>query len=1181
MTIIGVNLMINKGFFSETFLEEYKNIKLTELQKEYIENFSYGLSILKEDLSEENKSRANKKYLAEIFETVLQTLDFNDFNIDNDLFVLYGSKNTEKDAAIVIDFVTSLESYSDNFGEYKEINAINYAKEKNIKLAVITDGFKWRVYRLDIANYFETYIELDIKDYSIHQNLDDVNMKLFIDLFYGQNYIITEDEKSYCIDTLFEKNDKVIENIEKELKSKMEDILSGIGLGFKEHIGTEKFEDQERKELYRDSITVLYRTLFILYAETKGIFNTEDKTYKENSLSHIINDIPRLVGELDKIGNEYTLWDRLSTLFTWINEGKQSLDFSFTAYNGGLFSNQNRNILSNNKINNRNLVKTLGMLGYYGKDEFSIKINFNDITTRSFGTLYEGILDYNMFIAEEDLLKRTEKNKILYIPLKDANAKKTELINVIKKGEIYLSGDALERKETGAYYTPEPIVEYIVSNTVDIKVKDKLEELQTLVNPILEELKITVNPLLENALKIKVVETIEEYIKKNILTLSVLDNAMGSGHFLVNAAYHISNLIFSFIHKNISFSVEDFENLNFTSYQYWKRQVVSHNIYGVDINELAVQLGKLSLWLISASKDKPLSFIDHHIKCGNSLIGTSSKDIDEVLGERVGLFDTSLDDLMQKLENMYIELEKMPENNADEVHDKEKCYEEILNELEIVKKKWDIFLAMKLIDKKGKVDNIAYTNIASSSYDLEKIENEYRVHYEQWEELSRENQFFHWELEFPEVFKGKEKGFDCIIGNPPYVRVQNMNHTFIDACFKLFYSPKGKLDISILFFEKVFLLLNDNGINSYISSTQWISTDYGKNIREILAKGYINQIIDFGSLEVFKKISTYPGIFLISKKIQEKLLYTKISEMKEFYEFQFKRQEINYEILSNEIWNFGEFNLINCLKENKINYKLLSEIAPSFTGDICGLDKAFVVSKEDIEKFSLEKELVYKYYYRGEEIVGYKEIDTFNYIIYPYRVINEKELEYIKEEEMIEKFPNILNYLLTHKEELMERKDSRKLYALVDWYKHVRQGSAHCLINSKLIVKGVEKELKVSLIKKNTLFNGANVPCLIIKDSDYTENYLLGILNSKLITFYMNQISPKKLNDYYRYSVSNLKNIPIVLEEKLKIEDLVEKIKCSIDENYILKCKRELNNLIYHIYNLTEEEMKIIEESIK
>ena len=579
--------MINKGFFSETFLEEYQNTKLTDIQKEYIENFSYGLSILSEDLSEENRARANKKYLLENFETVLQGLKFNDFKIENELFVLFGSKNNEREAVIVLDFVSHLKDYSDSFGEFKEINAINYAKENNIKLAIITDGFKWRVYRLDVANYFETYIEFDIKDYTINPSADDINIKLFIDLLYGENYLTSEENSSYYIDMLFEKNDKAIENIEKELKSKMEDILSGIGLGFKKHIGKEKFEDQERKELYRDSITVLYRTLFILYAETKGIFNVNDKVYKENSLLHLINDIPSLFGQLDKIGNNYDLWERLSTLFSWINEGKNTADFNFTAYNGGLFSNQNRNILSNNKINNRNLVKTLGMLGYYGKDDYSVKINFNDITTRSFGTLYEGILDYNMFIAEEDLLKRTEKNKILYIPLKDANAKKTELINIIKKGEIYLSGDALERKETGAYYTPEPIVEYIVSNTVDIKVKEKLEELQALLNPILEDLKIAVNPLLENGLKVTVLETIEKFFKENILTLSVLDNAMGSGHFLVNAAYHISNLIFSFVHKNITFSVEDFENNDFTSYQYWKRQVVSHNIYGVDINELA------------------------------------------------------------------------------------------------------------------------------------------------------------------------------------------------------------------------------------------------------------------------------------------------------------------------------------------------------------------------------------------------------------------------------------------------------------------------------------------------------------------------------------------------------------------------------------------------------------------
>ena len=249
-----------------------------------------------------------------------------------------------------------------------------------------------------------------------------------------------------------------------------------------------------------------------------------------------------------------------------------------------------------------------------------------------------------------------------------------------------------------------------------------------------------------------------------MLALSIIDSAMGSGHFLVNAAYRVANEIVDIVSEN------KWETTNddiIVDVMHWKRKVVENSIYGIDINGLSVALARLSLWLISASNNKALSFLDHHLKEGNSIIGTDRKQV-EVRDASSPVLDVQYSDYMREVLRKYDELKAIGSNTKSDVAKQKEIYDEINEELKLVKKKYDYYLANQFIG--GIEKDIAYINLLRRTDVTEFEKNELS---ELWR-FAEEKKFFHWELEFPEVFING--GFDIVIGNPPYVEINEIEY---------------------------------------------------------------------------------------------------------------------------------------------------------------------------------------------------------------------------------------------------------------------------------------------------------------------------------------------------------------------------------------------------------------------
>ncbi|MBP5450619.1 MAG: Eco57I restriction-modification methylase domain-containing protein, partial [Treponema sp.] len=561
-----------------------------------------------------------------------------------------------------------------------------------------------------------------------------------------------------------------------------------------------------------------------------------------------------------------------------------------------------------------------------------------------------------------------------------------------------------KRKKDGVFYTPEYITHYIVENTIGTMCEKKRAELK--IND--DEYSVSGKKGKAEAARLTELEDRLEDYRKWLLSLKILDPACGSGAFLNAALKKLrqEHTLVDYYHGRIRQNEMNFSEID--------NAILENNIYGVDINEESVEIAKLSLWLSTAKKNRKLSTLANNIKCGNSLIADPA-----IAGEKA----------------------------------------------------------------------------------------------------------FDWKKEFPEVFE--KGGFDVVIGNPPYVRVQNLKNSDVDYYVSYYKTPCGKLDISILFFERGFDLLNKNGILSFISTSQWLQTEYGKNIRKFLLDGKICEIMDFGSLPVFKDADTYPAIFALKQELSKTFIYKKVPSASDLEIGQLKAiQGKTYEIsdYNENAWEFSDFNLILHLQKKNISYKQLKIIAPSYIGCLTGKDEAFVIPSNKVEELNLEKELIFPYAYRGEEVYSYSQTVPASFVIYPYN----QDGSLIDEDVLKKNYPNIYNYLFQFKSTLEKRLDSRKLYATgKNWFRLLRPGQFSYILPKKILLKGIGVKMSASILDIKTAFNGANVPAIVLPQESNIDKLLLCILNSKLISYYMTSICPKKLGGYYRFNSTNISSIPI------------------------------------------------------
>jgi hypothetical protein len=367
----------------------------------------------------------------------------------------------------------------------------------------------------------------------------------------------------------------------------------------------------------------------------------------------------------------------------------------------------------------------------------------------------------------------------------------------------------------------------------------------------------------------------------------------------------------------------------------------------------------------------------------------------------------------------------------------------------------------------------------------------------------------------------------------------------------------------------------------------------------------LHEVVDFGSLPVFIKASTYPAIFILSPARSEFLRAKKIEHPDQLNLpgiTEAPVHKIAFHNLSEEPWNLGKLNIPSILETRSIPWKALCDFGQAYIGLLTGMDEAFVITREEAKRCKLEKDILFPYAYRGNEVHQYQYVQPDALVIYPYEQNSDGTAILIPESKLKKQFPKVYRHLLAYKDNLRQRKDSRRLYAIgSEWYRHLRQGSFAYILPPKLIIKGIDKRAVVGLLKEKTAFNGANCPGIIIEKSDeYSELYFLGIMNSKVVSFYLRSICPAKLNDYTRFNANNINTTPVriidfsnpserskhdkmvsLVEQMLELNKKLAGIKNPNEKTRIQRqidsTDEQIDKLVYDLYGLSADEIAIVE----
>ena len=556
-------------------------------------------------------------------------------------------------------------------------------------------------------------------------------------------------------------------------------------------------------DFYKALLREVYRFLFLSTIEERNLLfcHTEDEAqltpelrkahriYREGYSIHRLAEKSRRIPSNDKYSD---IWHGVQVVFKALQKGNESLDLSPL---GGLFRADQCPLLDACNIDNEHLLKAIRCLRWCyinGKLTFT---DYRNMGTEEFGSVYESLLE---LVLRVDLTAKS----FSFVGIGDENG-------IDEEGST--TGNA--RKTSGSYYTNAELVNSLIKSALEPGLLGKIERAENLAKRRNEEM---------------------DY-EKTILSFSVIDPACGSGHFLLAAARRIAEVL---VEKRL----EKMEDATPSQAMYRKalRDVITNCIYGVDLNEMAVELTRTALWLEGYESGKPLEFLSHHIKCGNSLVGVydlnvlnngipdaaytaltgdekeeCSKLVKTNKESRKSKFQGDLfsKDLATSSGELAAIMWRINLSGNDTIEDQEKkreLYEALHQNKDYLKNKiaCDLYTVAFFATKTQA--NHAKVPLSEDIFDVQKenAENSMRAGIrEEAVRLSNLYKFFHWKIEFPEIFQ-RGTGFDCVLGNPPWDRVKLQEKEFFASRSPLIAEAKNKAVR-----DKLILALKDSDLS--------------------------------------------------------------------------------------------------------------------------------------------------------------------------------------------------------------------------------------------------------------------------------------------------------------------------------------------------------------------------------
>ncbi len=656
-----------------------------------------------------------------------------------------------------------------------------------IRWGILTNGGVWRLYDHRARPRASGYFEADLR--AMLEQGDEDGLRTFFLLFGRSAFALQDGATETFIDSAIAEGKRYEERVAEDLSRVVFDdafprLLNALAA---------EAPSADLHEIRDAALIFLYRLLFVLYAEDRGLLPVNDSRYDDYGLrGRVRDDIARRVAERDTLSSTAAnYWNRLLELFRQIDRGDSSI--GLPPYNGGLFAEEAAPLLAKVRLADSETAPVIFGLSHLGEgaDGRARFVNYRDMSVQQLGSLYERLLEREPFREPS--------------------------------GAVKVRPNRFARKDSGSFYTPQELVDLIVEQSLKPLAEERLRAFEAKA----EELKSDRRTKDERLAELALIDPAEA-----VLGLKVLDPAMGSGHFLVTAVDFLSDFVAELIEYVPAVPVwleEPYESplvrrieairhgillraaesewvideAQLTDQAIIRRMVLKRCIYGVDKNRLTVELAKVSLWLHSFTVGAPLSFLDHHLRCGDSLVGLRVGDGTDELRRLGGLIASSA---IQGAENAVAGMELIEEmSDADvaEVRESARLFEGVDQATSELRRVLDFLCALRwltagmkkkqrnefetrgLLEVIGAYPARAYSLLAEGpgaidSTSASSDDAGLSRFVELWRDaraLAERETFLHWEVAFPGVWRhwqrrSPEGGFDAVIGNPPWDRIK-------------------------------------------------------------------------------------------------------------------------------------------------------------------------------------------------------------------------------------------------------------------------------------------------------------------------------------------------------------------------------------------------------------------------
>ncbi|HAN0542592.1 TPA: class I SAM-dependent DNA methyltransferase [Campylobacter jejuni] len=839
-----------------------------------------------------------------------------------------------------------------------------------------------------------------------------------------------------------------------------------------------------------------------------------------------------------------------------------------------------------------------------------------------------GLLEYLFeFLDSFDFGSDDEQSEIL---------SQKELISSSVLGNVF---EKLNGYKEGSFYTPSFITSYMCKESITKVVLDKFNAQFDLDAKDISELR-------------KSLRKEDKKAQKELLnSIKICDPAVGSGHFLVSALNVMLSIYdeLNLFDEEFYLEVQNDEILitgrkgEFIEYKrpstpkdkahliqqelfHTKKDIIENNLFGVDINPNSCEITKLRLWIellkhsFYQSFDdgnyhdlKTLPNIDINIKCGNSLVSyfETGKSLSHYpnIKERINKYKRIVKDykegfytdkshINQEIKNLKISFKNFC--FADKFKKEMKGFND---KCEKYSKKYGNFLAVDDENLKFFVS----ANLTLFDFDEKEATKEFANLKKEYDNIFNleSNHPFEWRFEFPEILDddGNFKGFDLIIGNPPYIKENDNKDLFTNT--KKLRTYQGKMDIWYHFVGRGFDILKNNGYLAFIATNNWVTNSGAKKLRNIvLEESQILSLVDFSSFMVFDsasiqtmimqfqkikppknyefhfaKITTQTPIYedainlLKNEKTQNNEILKINLTPKKFIDKTLNFTKSDYEELFNKIQKYGKFYLEEKEVANGIHphYDFINNRINSNHNFAFKIGQGiFGLSEEEKEKLKLtklENNLVKPYY------------DTQNFLKFFFKKNNHQWLIYtnssFKNPNSMDDYPNLKKHLDKFQNVITSDNKPYGLHRARD--EKFFTGSPRIVALRKCV-----GEPKFSYVDFDCYVSAT---FYVIKTQRINVKYLTTILNSKLIAFWLKHKGKMQGNNY-QIDKEPLLNIPIVTinsknqkiaDELINLVDEILKVKEQDKNANTQELENKINSLVYKLYNLNEEEIKTIE----